>query len=122
MNMTMRAVALIALAAPLQLVAAPAPLVRETTDGFRRACIYALESATTSISVPGEVDCPLEREIDLFPMGDLNATAAVPPGMIGPPGILSGERRQGNSKACAYRFNDKTVYRSIPANETCPSR
>ena len=38
---------MIALTAPLQLAAAPAPLVQETTDGFRRTCTYALESATT---------------------------------------------------------------------------
>lgn len=122
MNMTMRAVVLIALTAPLQLAAAPAPLVQETTDGFRRTCTYALESTTTRVSVPSEVECPLEREIDLFSMGGLNATAVAPPGGIGPPATLSGERREGNSKSCAYRVNGKTVFRSIAANEMCPGR
>lgn len=119
MNLKMRAIALIALAAPLQAAAAPAPLVGEATDGVRKTCTYALDGATKTVTAPADGECPSEHEIDLFPMAGLDT---VPPrGRIGPSGILSGERLQGGTQSCDYRVNSKTVYRSVAPNEMCPS-
>ena len=118
MNLKMRAIALIALAAPLQAAAAPAPLVGEATDGFRKTCTYALDGATKTVTAPADGECPPEHEIDLFPMAGLDTAA--PPGRMGPSGILSGERLEGGTRSCAYRVNNKTVYRSVAANEMCP--
>ncbi|WP_394003534.1 hypothetical protein ACF3M1_02275 [Luteimonas sp. WGS1318] len=118
MNFTMRAMVLIALSVPLQAVAAPAPLVGEATDGFRKTCTYALEGLTKTVTVPADGACPAAHQIDLFP---INAeSAAATRGPVGPSGILSGERTEGGTKSCAYRVNGKTVFRSVAANAMCP--
>lgn len=118
---------LMLLASP-PLLAATAPLKSQEVQGLRKTCTYEAEGQVKAVEVPFNRECPAELEIDRFVFSrtswlDKLSESDAPSPSPGGEGVLSGEMGNGTSKSCAYRHvQGKTRYRTVRADQPCPSR